>query len=76
MGDVPWGQCHYCGNKGPLRITYFNYPIKCNCCSSNHVSRIEHCNKCEAEMPVSTKVFIDTKKLLDPVFENLFTKIS
>ena len=75
MGDMPWGQCHYCGNKGPIRITYFRFPIKCECCSPNHSVRIQHCSKCEAKMPTETKVFIDTKKLLYPVFENLFTKI-
>ena len=75
MGDNIYGHCYYCGDKSLLRITYFNYPIKCNCCNFNHASRIEHCYKCEAEMPISTKVFIDTKKLLDPIGENLFTKI-
>lgn len=76
MGDMPWGNCHYCGDMGPLRITYFNFPIKCNCCSSNHTSRIEHCNKCKAKMPAETTIWISTEKLFDPIHEGLFTKIS
>lgn len=74
MGDAPWGQCQYCKVEGPLRITYFSFPIKCNCCSPNHSERIEHCSECEAVMPAETKVWIDSKKLQDPIHEGLFTK--
>lgn len=75
MSDIPWGQCYYCGDEGPLRITYFRFPIKCDCCSPNHSERIEHCSKCEARMPTQTKVYINTKKLQDPIHEGLFTKL-
>ena len=72
---MPWGNCRYCGDKGPLRITYFSFPIKCNCCSSNHSERIEHCNECEAKMPTQTRLWISTEKLQDPIHEDLFTKL-
>lgn len=75
MGDVPWGTCYYCRNTGPLRITYFSFPIKCECCGSRHSERIEHCSECEARMPAETKVWINTKKLLDPITEGLFIKV-
>lgn len=51
MGDVPWGQCRYCKEEGPLRITYFDFPIKCECCGPTHHERVEHSSKCEAVMP-------------------------
>jgi hypothetical protein len=75
MEGMLWGPCHYCRDEGPLKITYFRFPIKCNCCSSNHSERIEHCGKCEAKMPTETKVWINTKKLQDPIYEGLFTKL-
>lgn len=75
MGDMPWGPCKYCKKEGPLRITYFSFPIKCNCCSSNHSERIEHCSECEAKMPAETVVWISTKKLQDPIHEGLFTTL-
>ena len=74
MGDAPWGQCRYCKEDGPLRITYFSFPIKCECCSPCHSIRIEHCKDCEAVMPKQTIVHIDTTKLQDPIHEGLFTK--
>ena len=74
MGDVLWGPCKYCKKDGPLRITYFSFPIKCECCSPWHSIRIEHCNKCEPVMPKTTLILLDTKKLQDPVHEGLFTK--
>lgn len=74
MGDAPWGPCKYCKKEGPLRITYFDFPIKCNCCSPTHHERVEHCHKCEARMPNKTIVDINTRKLLDPITEGLFTK--
>jgi len=70
------GPCYYCGHIGPLNITYYNYPIVCNCCDGNHKIRIEHCNNCKTEQPIQTKIWISTEKLLDPVGENLFVKIS
>jgi hypothetical protein len=75
MGDIPYGQCKYCHQIGPLRITYFSFPIKCNCCSLNHSERVEHCSKCEAKMPTETKVWVNTKKLQDPIHEGLFTAL-
>jgi hypothetical protein len=75
MGDAIYGQCHYCGDSGLLRITYFSFPIKCNCCNPYHSTRIEHCVSCEAKMPTETKIRINTTKLLDPIHENLFTKL-
>jgi len=75
MGDMPYGQCKYCHQIGPLRITYFSFPIKCECCSPNHSERIEHCNKCEAKMPAETNVHLSTKKLFDPIHEGLFKKV-
>lgn len=75
MGDVPWGQCRYCKKEGPIRITYFDFPIKCECCGPTHHERVDHCNKCEAVMPKQTIVHIDTKKLQDPIHEGLFTKL-
>jgi len=74
MGDAPYGQCHYCEEKGPLRITYFNFPINCECCSPCHSERIEHCSECEAVMPKETRVYLSTKKLQDPIHEGLLTK--
>jgi hypothetical protein len=74
MGDVLWGPCKYCKVEGPLRVTYFSFPIKCECCSPIHSERIEHCSKCEAVMPQQTIVYIDTVKLQDPLHEDLFTK--
>lgn len=75
MGNITYGPCDYCGNESPLRITYFSFPIKCDCCSPNHSERVEHCSKCEARMPTQTKVYINTKKLQDPIHEGLFTKL-
>lgn len=72
---APWGICRYCKEEGPIRITYFDFPIKCECCGPTHHERIEHCNKCEAVMPKQTTVSIDTKKLQDPIHEHLFTKL-
>jgi hypothetical protein len=74
MGEIPWGPCQYCKEEGPLRITHFSFPIKCNCCGPTHSERVEHCNKCEAKMPNETKLWVDTKKLQDPLHEGLFTK--
>jgi len=74
MGELPYGLCDYCKREGPLRITYFSFPIKCNCCSPNHSIRIEHCDKCEAVMPAQTQLWVDTKKLQDPIHEGLFTQ--
>jgi len=75
MSGVPWGPCKYCQVEGPLRITYFSFPIKCNCCSPTHSERIEHCSKCEAVMPDQTIVWVSSKKLLDPIHEKLFKKV-
>lgn len=75
MSSVPWGPCKYCQVEGPLRITYFSFPIKCNCCSPTHSERIEHCSKCEAVMPGQTIVWVSSKKLLDPIHEKLFKKL-
>jgi hypothetical protein len=75
MGDMPYGQCETCHQIGPLIITYFRFPIKCECCSPYHVERIEHCSTCEAKMPTETKVHLSTKKLQDPINEGLFTKL-
>jgi len=75
MGSVPWGPCKYCEEEGPLRITYFSFPIDCQCCSATHSIRIEHCSKCEAKMPAETYMNLSTKKLLDPIMEGLFRKI-
>lgn len=74
MGDIPWGSCWYCKKEGPLRITYFSFPINCECCSSNHSIRIEHCKDCEAVMPTETAVLLNTTKLQDPIHEGLLTK--
>ena len=74
MSDLPYGKCQYCYIEGPLRITYFSFPIKCECCSPNHSERIEHCPKCEAVMPAVTNVHLNTKKLQDPIHEGLFTR--
>jgi hypothetical protein len=75
MGDMPYGQCKYCHQIGPLRITYFRIPIDCNCCGNGHSERIEHCNNCDAEMPTVTTVCVYTKKLFDPIHEGLFKKV-
>lgn len=75
MSSAPWGPCKYCQVEGPLRITYFSFPIQCNCCSPTHSERIEHCSKCEAVMPVQTIVWVSSKKLLDPIHEKLFKKL-
>jgi len=75
MGDVPYGPCRYCKEEGPLRITYFRFPIKCECCSPNHSIRIMHCSECEAVMPMETQLWVRTEKLLDPIGENLFKKV-
>lgn len=50
MGDAPWGICRYCKEDGPIRITYFDFPIKCECCGPTHHERIEHCNNCNNGM--------------------------
>jgi hypothetical protein len=73
MGDIAYGFCQYCKDRGPLRITYFSFPIQCECCSPNHSLRIEHCSKCEAIMPAETRVYLSTKKLQDPIHEGLLT---
>ena len=75
MGNAPWGMCRYCKKEGPVLITYFRFPITCSCCSPTHSERVEHCNNCEAKMPTETKIWIDTSKLLDPIFEGLFKKV-
>lgn len=74
MGDGIIGNCRYCLAHGLLRVTYFSFPIKCECCSPWHSIRIEHCNECEAVMPSETKLSLSTKKLQDPIHEGLFTK--
>lgn len=74
-GDMPFGICRYCREASHLRVTYFRFPINCDCCSSTHSERVEHCNKCEAKMPSETRIWIDTKKILDPIFEELFKKV-
>jgi hypothetical protein len=75
MGNVPYGQCQYCKVEAQLRITYFNFPIKCECCGPTHSIRIEHCYKCEAQMPLTTKLVLDTERLLDPLNGGLFKKV-
>lgn len=75
MGDIQWGQCKYCKEDGPVRATYFRFPIVCNCCSPTHFERVQHCNNCEAVMPGGTEIWIDTGKLLDPVGKGLFKKV-
>lgn len=75
MGDSLYGECQYCGIEDSLRVTYFRFPINCECCGSTHSERIEHCMHCEAKMPNGTKVYLSTKKLLDPINEGLFQKV-
>lgn len=74
MGDALVGHCRYCKEEGQLRVTFFTFPIKCECCSPCHAIRVEHCDKCEAIMPAQTNMWVDTKKLQDPIHEGLFTK--
>lgn len=75
MGDMPWGRCKYCKKEGPLIITYFKFPILCNCCGPTHFEKIEHCSECEPVMPTSTTIWIETSKLLDPIGTGLFKKV-
>lgn len=44
MNDAPWGICTYCKEDGPVRLTYFDFPIKCECCGPTHHERIQHCH--------------------------------
>lgn len=76
MGGIPYGQCKYCQEQGPIQITYFKFPIACNCCGPTHFEKIEHCKECEPVMPKSTTIWIETSKLLDPVGNGLFKKVT
>lgn len=75
MGDIPYGQCKYCHQIGPLRITYFNFPIACQCCSRNHFETVTHCADCKPVMPRVVKIELATRKVLDPIHEGLFKKV-
>lgn len=50
-GACLFGQCQICGKETNLDITYFNYNIKCDCCSPSHFVRVEHCKDCIPEIP-------------------------
>ena len=75
MGEVPYGHCDYCDREGPLQITYFYFPIKCECCSPQHHLRVQHCGRCEAVMPNSVRLTLSTKRLQDPLVTGLFVKL-
>jgi len=69
---VPWGRCRYCKKEGPSVITYFKFPINCNCCSRMHHERVIHCPECKPVMPKKVEIVIAAQKLLDPIHEKLF----
>jgi hypothetical protein len=75
MGDMPYGQCKYCHQIGPLIRTYYYFPIACDCCGPTHYEMVRHCPTCNPVMPNFTEIIIATKRLLDPITENLFKKV-
>ena len=74
MGDVEYGKCQYCKTDRPLYRTYFDFPIACECCGPTHHEMVKHCGNCKPKMPVTTTIYVSTKKLLDPIHEGLFKK--
>lgn len=69
-------ECMICGDAFvDTRAIFIDFPIQCECCEhTNHQQRIDFCEKCIPQMLDVTWVKIDTKKLLDPIHEGLFTK--
>lgn len=66
-GEMPYGKCGICGKEGPLKITYFHYPIPCSCHSPQHFLRFEHCADCEPKEPLYQKVEFKTEDLKNPM---------
>ena len=62
------GKCAICGKETSLNVTYFHYPVKCECCAPFHSVRVEHCKDCVPKAP--QKVFI----LIRGLDGNLYSK--
>jgi hypothetical protein len=69
-------ECYYCKEKTATQIKFFDFPIDCVCCLTNHEMQVHYCNKCEPVEPKMIAVILRTEKVLDPIHEQLFIKVS
>lgn len=76
MGDVQFGHCDMCGTLDDISTTFYSFPIACECCGPTHNHRVNFCKKCTPVMPKETKITVKVEKLLDPIHNGLFKKIS
>ena len=75
MGDIEIGHCKGCNKEGPVIRTYYYFPIACECCGPTHHEMVRHCHTCNPVMPNFTEIKVATKRLLDPITENLFKEV-
>jgi hypothetical protein len=61
MGEIEWGKCEICDNKGQLHRKYYMYGIKCECCSNEHFEIVWHCENCEPKDPGVRKIQLSNK---------------
>lgn len=72
-GAILFGTCELCGKETSLDVTYFEYNIKCECCSPQHFIRVEHCANCKPEIP--KEVTIVTKHFSGGTIEMKLTDV-
>lgn len=62
-GSCEVGTCDICEVSGVmLSRQYYNYDIKCDCCSPNHFEIVHYCNTCTPKAPENTIVWIKPKE--------------
>lgn len=61
--SIRYGECENCFKEAVLTEKTYNYPIKCQCHSVNHVETIYVCSSCKNAEPTLTTVIMRTKEL-------------
>lgn len=57
-GDIEFGSCSICGSSGQISRKYYNYDIKCECCSNKHFEIVYHCANCTPSPPKQITVTV------------------
>ena len=61
--DAVFDKCTVCGKIGIVCRTYYEYDIKCECHSLNHVEGVNHCEECVPVEPTETVIHLRTATL-------------